>query len=59
MPSNTKDFITRSKTERIPKRFKTISFDVESLITNVPLQETIDIILNKIYDEKKIEINIP
>ena len=57
--SNTKDFITRLKTERIPKRFKMISFDVKSLFTNVPLEETIDIILNKIYDEKKIETNIP
>ena len=29
------------------------------MFTNVPLEETIDIILNKIYDEKKIETNIP
>ena len=36
-----------------------ISFDVKSLFTNVPLEETIDIILNKIYDEKKTEANIP
>ena len=57
--SNTKDYITRLKAERIPKRFKMISFDVRSLFTNVPLEETIDIILNKIYDEKKIETNIP
>ena len=35
-----------------------ISFDVKSLFTNVPLEETIDIILNKIYDQKKIETNI-
>ena len=28
--SNTKDFITRLKTERIPKRFKIISFDIKS-----------------------------
>ena len=36
-----------------------ISFDVKSLFTNVPLEESVDIILNKIYDEKKIETNIP
>ena len=30
-----------------------------SLFTNIPLQQTIDIMLNKIYDEKKIERNIP
>ena len=57
--SNTKDFLPRLKTEKIPKRFKMISFDVKSLFTNAPLEETIDIILNKIYDEKKIETNIP
>ena len=28
------------------------------MFTNVPLEETIDIILNEIYDEKKIEIFI-
>ena len=36
-----------------------ISFDVKSLFTNVPLEKTTDIILKKIYDEKKIETNIP
>ena len=35
------------------------SFDVKNLFTNVPLEETIDNILNKIYDEKKIKTNIP
>ena len=50
-----KRFITRLKTEK----FKIISFNVKSLFTNVPLEETIHIILNKIYDEKKIETNIP
>ena len=56
--SNTNDFITRLKTERISKRFKKISFNVKSLFTNVPLEETVDTILNKIYVEKKIETNI-
>ena len=51
--SNTKDFMTMLKMETIPKRFKMISFNVKSLFTNVPYEETIDIILNKIYDEKK------
>ena len=32
---------------------------LKSLFTNVPLKETIDIILNKIYHEKKNETNIP
>ena len=57
--SNTTDFITRLNTDRIPKRFKKISFDVKSFFTNVSIEETIDIIFNKIYDENKIETNIP
>ena len=36
-----------------------ISFDVKSLFTNVPLNETINIILRKVYDENKIVTNIP
>ena len=43
----------------ILKRFKVILFDVKCLFTNVPLEEAIDIILNKTHDEKKIETNIP
>ena len=31
----------------------------ECLFTNVPLDETISIVLRKIYDEGKIETNIP
>ena len=36
-----------------------ISFDGKSLFTNVPLAETIDFILKKVYDEKKIQRSIP
>ena len=36
-----------------------ISFDVKSFFTNVPSNETIDIISGKVYDENKIVINIP
>ena len=36
-----------------------ISFDVKSLFTNVPLEKTIDIILRKVYVEKKIKTDIP
>ena len=32
-----------------------IFFGIKSLFTNLPLEETIDIILNKICDEKKIK----
>ena len=36
-----------------------ISFDIKSLFTNVALNETIDIILTKVYDENKIDTKIP
>ena len=36
-----------------------ISFDVKSLFTNVPLDETIETILQKVYVEKKIKTSIP
>ena len=36
-----------------------ISFDVKNLFTNVPLSETIGIILTKVYEENKINTNIP
>ena len=36
-----------------------VSFDVVSLFTNVPLQETISIILEIIYDKNEINTNVP
>ena len=36
-----------------------VSFDVVSLFTNVPLDETIDIIIKCIYDKKEINTDIP
>ena len=44
--------------EGILRKYKNISFDVKSLFINVPLDETISIILRKIYDEGKIQTNI-
>ena len=57
--SNAKDFISRLKTKRIQKWFKMVLLDGKSLVTSGPFEETVDIILNKIYDEKKIETKIP
>ena len=36
-----------------------ISFDVKSLFTNVQLHQTIEIILSKVYQEKKIKTSVP
>ena len=38
--------------------YKLVSFDVVSLFTNVPLKRTINIIVNRIYNEKLIETKI-
>ena len=57
--SNIEDFINRLKKKRVPRKYKVISFDVKSLFTSVLLDETISSILRKIYDEGKIELNIP
>ena len=56
---NTEDLIRRLREETIPAGYKMISFDVKSLFTNVPLDKTIDYILKKVYNEKKIQTNIP
>ena len=53
-----KAFVNQVKGQRIPKGYKMISFEVKSLFTKVPLKETIDIILTKVYDENKIDRKI-
>ena len=50
---NTEAFVNQVKGQRITEGYKMISFDVNSLFTSVPLNETIDIILTKVYDEIK------
>ena len=36
-----------------------ISFNLKSLFTNVPIDHTIEIILSKVYQEKKVKTSIP
>ena len=55
---NTKDFVDNIKTTKAPIGYVAISFDVVSLFTNVPLRDTIDIILKKVYDEQLIKTKI-
>ena len=56
---NSKTFTKMLKKMRIPPGYKMVSFDVVSLFTNVPLDETIDIIIKRIYDKKEINTDIP
>ena len=46
------------KNTKAPNGYVAISFDAVSLFTNVPLRDTIDIILKKVYDEQLIETKI-
>ena len=41
---STRVFLNQVKGQRIPEGYKTISFDVKNLFTNIPLNETINII---------------
>ena len=44
--------------ESLHTGYKLVSFDVVSLFTNVPLKRTINIIVDRIYKEKKIETKL-
>ena len=35
-----------------------VSYDVESLFTNIPIQETINYIIEPIYVQKKVDANL-
>ena len=53
-----KHFMEKIKQETVPDGYKMVSLDVESLLTNVPLEKTIDITLERIYDSKEINTQI-
>ena len=52
---NTKEFVQDFKRLYVPKdNCKLVSSDISSLFTNVPLDYTIDVILQRIYTEREI-----
>ena len=56
-------FETAQSIRNIPKElyddgYAFVSFDVVSLFTNVPLERTINVIMNRIYDKKLIQTNL-
>ena len=36
-----------------------LSYDVTSLFTNIPLDETIEVILRRVYVDREVNTNIP
>ena len=46
---STLDLMGKIKNEQIPLGFTKVSFDLKSLFTLVPLTETADIILDRVY----------
>ena len=56
--SSCKEFTEIIKLKSIPDNYKLASFYVKSLFTNSPLDSTIDISLNRIYEKKDLTVNI-
>ena len=56
--NNTKDFVDRLRSATIAPDCIMVSFDVESLFTNVPLDYTINYILDKVYKDKVIKTKL-
>ena len=56
---STKEFTKKIRKQKIPKNYAMVSFDVVSLFTNMPLEDTINMILRRIYEKKEIVTDIP
>ena len=51
--------LRKIRKQKIPKEYTMVSFDVVSLSTNGQLEDTINIILRRIYETKEILTDIP
>ena len=57
--NNTKEFVKYIQKQKVPDGYKMVPFVVASLFTNVSLEETIEVILKRIYINKEIATDIP
>ena len=55
---STNDFVGKIRDKNIPPDHEMISFDVVSLFTSVPLDFTIELILDKVYKDKLIRTKL-
>ena len=56
--SSGKEFMTTIKNVQVPSGFHMVSFDVKPLFTNVPLEYTIGLVLERIYNKGELVTNI-
>ena len=56
--NSTTEFISFTKDLKLDKDHDLVSFDVSSLFTNVPLDFTINLILEKVYKKKMIKTKL-
>ena len=56
--SSSKEFMTTIKNVQVPSGFHMVSFDVKPLFTNVPLEYTIGLVLERIYNKGELVTNI-
>ena len=57
VPSS-KEFMTTIKNVQVPSGYHMVSFHVKSLFTNVPLEYTIGLVLERIYNKGELVTNI-
>ena len=56
--SSSKEFMTTIKNVQVPSGYHMVSFHVKSLFTNVPLEYTIGLVLERIYNKGELVTNI-
>jgi len=59
MLKSTEHFMEKLKEFNPNSKLNMVSFDVVSLFTNIPLAETIDIIISHLYDKTLILLPFP
>ena len=52
------DFMNKIQTVKTPNDYQMVSFDMKMLLTNVPLDGWIDVILQRIFDNHEIQATI-
>ena len=54
-----RQFVNHIRKQKVPDSYHIVPFDFTSIFTNVPLDETIEIILRRVYIDQEINTNIP